>query len=162
MGYHLSRQRDFNDNCLYLEIASGGPKKAGPDVLTIRYPGEGKNLVDPRDAINNAAAIYKLWERDYGDETKRLRVVGEAKPLVYDCTPKGFAAAKLWADKAFANMAKCGSCSKAMGNKDPYEHEDLTNAVFCNEQCLATKYRAMFGIEVPRVASNKEKKSTKK
>src|SRR5271156_2983451 len=106
MGYFVSRQRDFKDNCLYIEIAVGGKAKAGEDLLTIRYTGEQKNLVDPRDAVSAATSIYKNWEKDYWDEKKRLRIVGIATPLVYELTPKGIEAAKGWADKVFAGMKK--------------------------------------------------------
>lgn len=160
MGYFISRQRDFKDNGLYIEVAVGGKVKAGEDILTIRYTGEQKNLVDPRDAINIAESIYRSWEKDYGDERKKLRIVGLTTPLVYEFSSAGVAAAKQWANKVFEGMKKCGNtaCGKAMGSRDPYEHDDLANLVFCTELCCARKYRDTFGTEPPRIASNKEKK----
>jgi hypothetical protein len=158
VGYNITRQRDYNDGCLFVEIAVGGPKNAGPDILTARYAGEQKNLVDPRDAVNIAEQIFKRWDKDYGDETKRLRIVGLEQPLVFDFSTKGIAAAKAWADRVFATMAKCCYCGKAMGNRDPFTHDDLINVVFCSEACCATRYRDVFGIELPRIVSNKKKK----
>jgi len=158
MGYFVSRQRDFKDNSLYVEVAVGGPAKAGVDLLTVRYTNERKNLVDPRDAIRIATDIYKYWDKDYGDERKKLRIVGLPTPLVYDCTAKGFDAAKDWANKVFANQKKCACCGKAMGNRDPFEHADLANLMFCTEYCCGQKYRDTYGIELPPIASNKDKK----
>jgi hypothetical protein len=156
MAYFISRQRDYSDNCLYIEIAVS-KKNAGIDVLTPRYVGEQKNLVDPRDAITIAEKMYRQWEHDYFDEPKRLRIVGIPTPLVYDCTTKGFASAKIWADKTFANMKKCGECRKAMGNRDPYEHEDLSNLVFCSEYCASKKYRDTYGVDAGKILSKKDK-----
>lgn len=162
MGYFVSRQRDFKNNSLYVEIAAGGKAKAGADFLTVRYSGEQKNLIDPRDAVNIAENIFKAWDRDYGDEKKKLRIVGLPTTLEYEFSPKGIDAAKSWADKIFESMKKCGHCGKAMGNRDPYEHDDISGTAFCSEQCCARKYKDMFGIEPPRLSSNKEKKGIKK
>lgn len=162
MGYFVSRQRDFKDSGLYVEIAVGGKVKAGEDILTARYTGEQKNLVDPRDAVNVSEQIFRHWDRDYGDEKKQLRIVGIETPLVFEFSTRGVAAAKTWADRIFANMAKCGNCHKAMGNRDLYEHEDLSNLVFCSEMCCASRYRNIYGVEPPRIASNKQKKAVKK
>lgn len=162
MGYYISRQRYSIDNCLYVEIAIGGPSKSGPDKLPVRYTGENKNLVDPRDAVNNAEKIYKSWELDYADEKKQLKIVGIVNganiSTVYEFTTKGITSAKAWADKVFTSMEKCGACQKAMGSRDPYEVEDLPNQVFCTEYCCAKKYRDTFGVEPPRVYSAKIKK----
>lgn len=162
MSFFLSRQRDAKDNCLYIEISVSGKKGAGVDVLTPRYPGELKNLVDPRDAINLAEKMAELWEKDYFDERKKLRIVGTSPIQTFDLDSKGITKAKLWADKTFAGMKKCGHCNKAMGNRDPYELDDLVNMMFCSELCLSTKYRNMYGVEAPNVASNKNKKVIKK
>jgi hypothetical protein len=158
MGYHISRQRSFDDNSLYLEIATA-KKHIGVDILTPRYHGENKTYVNPVDAIRLAIDIVKQWDKDYGDERKRLKVVGPTTPLIYECTQKGFDAATEWAKRTLADMKKCGNktCGKVMGSRDPYEHVDLSGLVFCSEICIARKYRDMFGIEIPRVESNKDK-----
>jgi hypothetical protein len=170
MGYYVSRQRCAKDNCLFVEIAVGGKSKAGLDILGIRYAGECKNLVDPRDAINSAERIYRAWEIDYADEKKQLKIVGQVngpivgstnKPMVFDFTSKGIASARAWADKIFASMKKCGACQKAMGSRDPYEMDDMPNLVFCTEYCTARKYRDLFGVEPPRIQSTDAKKQMK-
>jgi hypothetical protein len=161
----VSRQRDAKDNLLFLEIVCGGPSKAGADILPFRYKdkGEGKNLVSPIDAVLCAERIYKAWQNDYPDENKQLRIVNDGpKPIVYDCGPKGFIAAKKWAADVYSSMEKCGGCKKPMGSKDPFEHEDIANMVFCTEVCAATKYRDMFNVEMPAIVSNKTKKAARK
>jgi hypothetical protein len=159
MGYFLTRQRDFNDNCLYIEISSMGPKKAGVDILTTRYPGEGKNLVSPKDAVDVAERIYKQWEKEYWDEKKQLRIlIDEKTTRIFEFDAKGIAAAKTWADKTLATMTKCKHCSRPIGkNKAIYEIDALPNAVFCDEVCLSTKYRDMFGTEPLKINAKGKK-----
>lgn len=161
MGYFISRQRDFKDNTLYVEVAVG-KAHAGPDILTSRYNNEQKNLVDPRDAIKIAEEIYRRWDRDYGDEKKKLRIVGIPTTLVYEFSTMGVAAAKTWADRIYHSMAKCGACGKAMGNRAPYEHEDLVNLVFCTELCCSRKYRDAYGIEPKQIVPGSKKMILKK
>jgi|ERR1700722_2674254 len=163
MSFYISRQRDFKSNTLIVEIACGGPKKASPDILTARYKGEQKNLVDPRDAINVAERIYKLWDRDYFDEKKFLRIIVDSKTnYLSDFSSKSLATARAWANKIYASMDKCGNCNKAIGNSAPFEIDDIPNKVFCTEMCCANKYRDMYGKEAPRVFSAKDKKAIKK
>lgn len=171
MGTYISRQRDFKSNQLYVELAVGGPNKAGPDKLTVRYEalGEGKNLVDPRDAITVAERLYKQWELDYHDEKKKLRIVNLKDKttnlpvwLEFEFNTKGLADARKWANNTYDSMQKCAHCNKAMGNKTPYQLDDLPNQVFDSEYCLSKKYRDIFGVEAPKAVSNKEKKLVKK
>lgn len=157
MSFYVSRQRDGKDNCLYLEIAVGGKSKASKDILPARYDKENGSYLNPQDAVNIAVDIYNRWDKDYFDERKKLRIVGISNPIYYEFTTRGIASAKAWADKIYADMKKCGSCKRAMGSKDPYEHDDLVNAVFCSEACCATKYREVFGVEPPKVLSKKQK-----
>ena len=157
MGYFLSRQRDYTDNCLYVEVCCGGSKKAGKDILTTRFPAENKNYTDPRDAIRLAEELYRQWEHQYADEQKKLRIVGTNATLIFDFTTKGVAAAKTWADRVFATMEKCGACQKPMGNRIPYEHQDLPNQVCCCEVCVSKKYRDTFGIEPEKISTGKKK-----
>lgn len=158
MSYFVSRQRSYPDNLLFVEIAIGGASKAGKDILPLKYPGENKNLVSPKDAFNIAHAILIKWDRDYADEKKKLKITGSAGSIVYDFTPKGIAAAKLWADKILASIEKCGACNKVMGNRAVYEHDGLSNLVFCSEICCAKKYRDTYGVEPPQILSNKSKR----
>lgn len=157
MSFFISRQREFKNNQLFVEIAVGGKKNAGEDLLTKRYESEQKNLVDPRDSVNVAERIYKKWQLDYHDEKKQLKIVGKDFCDVYEFDPKGLKSARDWANKTFASMTKCGACNKAMGNREKFDHSDLSTSVFCSEICIATKYRQTFGVELPRVAASNSK-----
>src|ERR1700722_14960014 len=159
MSFYISRQRDFKSNTLIVEIACGGPKKASPDILTARYKGEQKNLVDPRDAINVAERIYKLWDRDYFDEKKFLRIIVDSKTnYLSDFSSKSLATARAWANKIYAILDKCGNCNKAIGISPPFEVDDISKKLFCPKMFGAKKYREIYGKEPPRVFSPKDKR----
>lgn len=152
MGFGVNRQRIKEDNCLYVEIACG-KKNVSPDILTPRYKdsGEGKYLIDPRDAVNIAERIYKLWDRDYWDEKKRIRIVeGKNQVKLFDFDKKGLEAAKNWAEKTAQVLDKCGHCAKLIGAREPFGIDEIPNLLFCSDYCLCTKYNAMFGVELQK------------
>ena len=168
MGFKISRQRYAHDNCLYVEIAVGS-KNEGKDILPTRYQkqGEGKNLVDPRDAVRLAKELVKRWNLDYADETKKLSVVGlvdkDGKPIkfVADFSDKDMMQVARWAETTYSGMSKCSGCQRAIGGKSPFEHDDLPGACFCTEVCLANRYRDLFGKEAPNVLSKAGKMNKK-
>lgn len=161
MAFYLSRQRQYPEGFLYIEIAINGKAHAGPDVLTPKFSAELRNFVNPKDAIRLAEEVYNQWSI-YSDEIIKLRIVGkDMAPIILDCNKRGFEAANLWADKVYSGMKKCGNCNKPMGNRDVFETEDISNLVFCSEVCISRKYRDMFGVEAPKIVSNKAKNAIK-
>lgn len=166
MAFYVSRQRDNESNRLFIEIACGGSKTAGKDMLTKRYDGEEKNLVSPKDAVMVAERIFKKWDQDYADETKALRIVAHSgtttEPLEFPFDAAGLKKANEWADKTLAHLDICGACSKPMGNRAAFETEHIANKVFCSEVCVSKKYRDMYQQELPGSVSGakKSKKTT--
>ena len=160
MAFYVSRQRDTATGRLFVEIAIGGSKKSGPDPLTNKYNGEGKNLVSPKDAVMVSERIFKQWERDYADESKALRITDGAGEVVYDFDATGLYCANAWADKTLAGLEKCGACTKPMGNRAAFETEHIPTQVFCSEVCVSKRYRNMFNAELPTVAVGKKTKKS--
>jgi hypothetical protein len=163
MGYYVSRQRRYEDNRLLVEIACGGSKFAGKDILPITFNGEQKNLVSPIDAVNVSLRLIEEWHQKYWDEPKGISIVnadGKGSCQLFDPhSKKDLEKLERWAQSTFKNMAKCCACQKPIGNMNKaYETEDLPNRVACSEICLANIYRTIFGVEMPRVSSNKDKK----
>jgi hypothetical protein len=158
MAFFVSRQRYSHNNCLYVEIAIGSKNKS-EDILPVRYAkyGEGKNLVDPRDAVRLASSIHQRWNLDYQDETKKLSIVGlvnkEGKAVrhVFDFNAKDMASVQAWAEATFKSMTKCSSCARPIGSKKPLEDTSLPEKSFCSEVCYANLYRQMFGKEAPNL-----------
>lgn len=159
MAFYVSRQRDTESGRLFVEIAIGGAKKSGPDPLTNKYNGEGKNLVSPKDAVMVAERIFKKWDQDYADESKALRITDGTGFIIHNFDAVGLKHANTWADQVLTALAKCGTCTKPMGNRAVFETDHIPSQVFCSEVCVSKRYRDMFGAELPTVAP-KKKKST--
>jgi hypothetical protein len=163
MGFFVSRQRRYEDNRLLVEIASGGSKFAGKDILPFKFVSEGKNLVSPIDAVNVAIRIVEEWHQIYWDEPKNVLLVNadgkDSKQLFDPHSKKDIEKLERWAQSTFKSMTTCCACQRPIGNTSKaYETGDLPNKVACSEPCLANIYRTIFGKEMPRIASNKDKK----
>ena len=66
--YFVSRQCYWPDGRNVVEIAEGGLDYANPDMLVSKYPGEGEEYEDPREAVTAALEIAKLWRSDSNEE----------------------------------------------------------------------------------------------
>ena len=78
MGVKVSRQRYYNDEAKTSQLAVElcfGTKCVGEDMLTARYPSEGKYLTMPEDALKIGLTIHKQWSKDYTDERTFVSVV---------------------------------------------------------------------------------------
>jgi hypothetical protein len=164
LSFFTSRQRYYEDNQLVVEISCGGKKYAGKDILPAKFLGEQKNLLSPIDAVNVAIRILDEWNNSYWDERKLISLVNHdgkgTKTYFGPHNKKDLEKLERWAQSTFKSMAKCCSCQKPIGNMNKaYETQDLPNRVACSETCLANIYRTIFGVEMPRVVSNKDKKS---
>lgn len=165
MAFFVSRQRYYEDNILAFEIAIGGTKFAGKDVLPIKFAGECKNLVSPIDAVNVAIRVIDEWHTANHYEPKHIALVnrdGKGSKEYFDpFNKRDVAQLEKWAQAVFAQMPKCANCGRCIGNTvKAYQMDEMPNKVFCQEICLASNYRHFYGKEPPRVQSNKDKKQT--
>lgn len=158
MGVKVSRQRYYDDTTKTSQLAVElcfGTKCVGEDMLTARYPSEGKYLTLPEDALKIGLAIHKQWSKDYTDERTFISVVnadGAAGIEVFDpMSKKELEKLKKTIEVASKNMEKCGYCQKPMGNRTPFTNADLKGA-FCAEVCIANKYRNLYGVEIAKDA----------
>lgn len=141
-GFFVSRQRYYQDNNLYVEIASGGRKKASPDLLSIRYPEEQKSYKYPSDALKVAVRVYKKWYRQYNtDENIRLSIVDEKLGnLILRFDERDLKHAERWAGEAFKNLVRCEWCNRPLGNPKRAVKDDKLPGLYCNEICASKKY----------------------
>lgn len=163
MSYYTSRQRHYENNKLCFEIACGGSKSASKDILPFKYDGEGKNLVSPIDAVNVALRVIAQWDLAFFDDKKWIALVntdGKGSKEYFDPHSKrDMDRLQRWAETTLKNMSKCCNCQKPISNTTKaYETSDLPNKIACTENCLASIYRTIFGVEMKRVVSNKDKK----
>jgi hypothetical protein len=172
MGVKVSRQRYYNDEAKTSQLAVElcfGTKCVGEDMLTARYPSEGKYLTMPEDALKIGLTIHKQWSKDYTDERTFVSVVnadGAGGMETFDpSAKKDLDKLKKLIETATKNLEKCSYCQKPMGNRSEFSNPDL-KGVFCAEVCIANKYRNLYGVEIAKDAiimdSGKAKASGKK
>ena len=113
MVWFVSRQRYFPDGDLMVEIAGGGGDYSNPDMFSPKYPGEGEEYTDPREAVKVALLIRDLWQKDAPDEEIE---VGEGCTGGYTMPFDGSDDDALiaWAEKEYADLEKCARCGKIL------------------------------------------------
>lgn len=145
MAYYVSRQRYYPSQELAIEIAPGR-KNAGKDILSFKYDGEDKNLVDPRDAVNIAIRIYKQWDL-YQSLTEKVYLnITHPGGGKFTLDKTGIVKAQKWAEKEYQNSAKCGACQRLLGSnsKKIINFKNLDGA-YCSEYCLVNKHKQVYG-----------------
>jgi hypothetical protein len=145
-GFYISRQRYYPSNQLAIEIAVGGPKFSGPDKLDVKYAGEGKNLKDPRDAVNVAIRIYSQWMTDRNLNERVILNILEDRAGKFNLDKKGMNDAKIWAEGFYKRMDKCSNCQSLLtGKKEKFVKADGLKGEYCSQNCCATKYFQIYG-----------------
>jgi hypothetical protein len=144
MGYYVSRQHYYYSGENVVEIEPGGLDYSGPDMLTTKYPGEGVEFDDPRDAVEAAIRIRDSWRADagetvhisYGQTTGGMGMEHESDDTDND------EAARDWARRRWDEVPKCDRCGEALptrrdGKPIFYYNLDLgeDSGRFCSEVC---------------------------
>lgn len=133
--WFVSRQCYWSaDDPYVVEIAGGGLDYANPDMYSPKYPGEGKEYTDPREAAKVALDIAKRWKLDEPD--KDIGVAhGHTGGFTMPFEPAGEAEIQAWAEKAYDRLPKCDMC----GGPLPEEIKQWTDVHrefrFCSEYC---------------------------
>jgi hypothetical protein len=133
MKYFVSRQCYWPDGKLVVEIATGGLDYANPDMVCSKYPGEGREYDDPREAAKVAIEIAKQWRKD--KPGKRISVA-------YGCTsgytlpfePSAKNKVVKWANETYEKLPKCDQCGELL----PEVHyiDEFNEFKFCREYCI--------------------------
>jgi hypothetical protein len=134
-----------------VEIAGGGRDYSNPDMFSPKYPGEGKEYADPREAVKAALTIRDLWKKDAPDEEIGVDegcTGGWTMP--FDGSDDDTLIA--WAEKEYADLEKCARCGNILGGRQdhwieiyepPYGGYDGTlmnetmdpKEYYCSENC---------------------------
>jgi len=136
MSFFVSRQCYWGvdpDECWVVEIAGGGIDYANPDMLCEKYPGEGQEYEDPREAVRVALEIAKLWKK--AEPKKVISVAcGYTGGFTMPFEPSnGFELVK-WANKIYGEMPKCDMCGKLLP-EDNWYTDEFREFKFCREYC---------------------------
>jgi len=136
MSFFVSRQCIWPEGILYVEISPHGIDHASADMLGVKFPGEGKEYVDPREAVRVAIEICNAWRKTTKTDGKRpsiALVVPMSMPEPYT-----YKQIRKWADQAWERLVKCPRCGDVVP-KTKWRH-NLCDEPFCSENCCNLDY----------------------
>lgn len=150
MKFYVSRQVQWPTGDNIVEIAAGGLDRSGPDMLCSKFPDEGIEYTDPREALKVAFAIRKDWHEQLRadacanpDISDEVRIeAGYNLDMIAACEEPTDVELHEWAEKEWEAAPKCGECGEVV--EESYYLPGLECGLqFCSEYC-ADKYYASF------------------
>ena len=140
MPWTVTRQMQWPDGNLVVEISAGGLDYANPDALAKVYPGELETYNDPVKAVEVAIRIAMAWKKDrkikrgcigiaHGS-TGGMTMPFEGKSL----SAKVFRELHAWAKEQRDLLPKCDFCGKPIFTA-PYQHYGDPDQSYCSEFC---------------------------
>ena len=139
--YTVTRQLQWPDGNLMIEISEGGFDYVNPDMLSPKYDQEGESFDNPIDAVDAALQILKDWQHD---EPNNHIGIGYGATLGFTAPfdESDIAEIKAWAQKEYDRLPKCDRCGEII--TDEYRiYDDPFEMRFCSEQCAEQTYDEM-------------------
>lgn len=138
MVWTVSRQQQWATGDNVVEISEGGIDYANADMLVEHYPGEGKEYLDPREAVEAAVEIALNWQQDDPGDTILIGygyTGGMSMPFEgEETTIETFAALREWAQELFDKAKKCDQCSEVLPDPPRWYIYELDES-YCSEYC---------------------------
>jgi len=140
--YFVSRQKYWPDGRCVVEIANGGLDYANPDMLNPKFNGEGREYIDPREALMVARQIAKEWK----NSNPKLEIeigAGCTGGFTLPFDGKDNEELDKWAETQYNNLKKCDHCGDVIDNNNKNKQfiiQDLEDCVFCSENCAEIYY----------------------
>lgn len=138
----VSRQHQWPDGDLVVEISAGGLDYCNPDAFCAKYPGELQEYTDPREAVETAMSIALAWQPETKAEvhiavgaTGGFTMPFEGESL----TDETFARLAKWAEEQYEKLDKCAQCGDLLGT-DRYGSHDMGEYDCCSEYCAEQYY----------------------
>jgi len=143
----VTRQHQWPDGYLVVEISKGGIDYCNPDALNRKYPGEFEEYKDPTEAVDTAIKIAEAWKMDSG---KRI-LIGHGATGGYTMpfdgmtlSQKNLAALRKWAKKKLDALPKCDHCGEPILGTPVTLSEFGDDWMFCRAFCAETWYADSF------------------
>lgn len=117
--FYVSRQSYWHEDGAYAVEIARELDYSGPGALGAKYPGEGCEYLDPREAAQAAISVREAWLADLAAKhdsrdgaMREVALTLAMNDLVYPVTDDGLEPAELieWADKRAESMAHCEHC----------------------------------------------------
>ena len=137
----VTRQRQWPDGKLVVEISSGNINYTNPGALVAKYRGEMEEYTDPREAVAAAIGIANAWQADCPKETilidhgatGGMTMPFDGQPL----TEETFKDLRDWAEETWLKLDKCDQCGEILGD-ERYGEEGEYNC--CSTYCAEVYY----------------------
>jgi len=128
--YTITRQAQWPEGTLIVEISEGGIDYCNPDALVQKYDGEFCEYEDPREAVKIALDIAAQWQKDSDEKI----VIGHGGTGGYTMPfePSEKEGLIKWAEKEYAKLDKCPACGEIMQNTKEWYQDGLK---YCSEYC---------------------------
>lgn len=131
--YYVSRQYYYYSGLKMVEIAYGGCDYANADQLVTKYGrlGEGKEFLNPKNAVEAAIDVRDEWQKD---SKEKINIsLGSTKGFSMEFEPMTDEELIEKAQKLYDGMDKCEKCGDLL--EETYFSEYL-QANFCSTNCL--------------------------
>lgn len=141
MSYYVSRQVYWGVEQPYaVEIACNGLESSNPDMLVEKYKreGEGREYLDPREAVNAAITVARTWRKDE-PKLKIQITIGDTRGMTCPFEPCTFKEALAWAERVYEKLERCDNCGEILPDKNKRFTDVFGDVSFCCEHC-AEKY----------------------
>ena len=135
--FNVTRQCQWPEGTLMVEVCAGSLDYANPGMLTPRFAslGEGCEFSDPREAVNAAVQIRDAWKREQEAGAEILLGYGATGGMTMPFDACSDEDARAWADDAWEKLPKCDHCGEALGApRDRYRLLD-GDGEFCSDSC---------------------------
>jgi hypothetical protein len=144
--FTVTRQRQWPEGCLVVEISQGGIDYTNPGALSQKYPNEFETFTGMTPAVQAAIEIYKNWKHDEPDEeigiglgcTGGNTIPFDNEPL----TPEVEAKLLKQAREFDENLERCVQCGDFLGKKR-YGPVDLGEYECCSENCAERYWESL-------------------
>jgi len=136
----VTRQCQWPDGDLVVEVSEGGLDYTNPGALCARYEGEFETFDSKVEAVTTAIKIAKAWQIDSPDEEIEIATGGTmgftmpfpGEPL----NDEIFAGMLQEAQEVDDALPKCDHCATILGrDKWKNENSSWSGCVFCSENC---------------------------
>lgn len=146
----VTRQLQWPDGALVVEISQGGIDYTNPDALTARYPGEFEEFEDPREAVKVAIEIATCWQKDHPSDQILIdhgATAGMTMPFDgLELIDENLVTLKTWAEEEVAKLPKCDKCGEVIFG-DPITLVEFDDWKFCREYCAEEWHAEQFAEE---------------
>lgn len=139
MSWTVTRQSQWPDGTLIVEISAGGLDYTNPGALSAKYPGEFQTFNSKVEAIKTGIEIALAWQKDHPEKTIYIGTGGTGgMTMPFDALPLKDEAFKDLLEEAAEHdedLPKCGRCGEIIDDIWRNENSSWSGDKFCSENC---------------------------